>query len=108
MKYPYDVYTSKKKNSTFSIEPHFTANMEESPMKVFDETFSRYVFTVISNGSAGYFNVRIGELPAMRKKTDYAFNKDMEQVATPATAASGPAPATRAAASTSPVPTPWP
>lgn len=71
MKYPYDIF-SLIRQKTFSIEAHFVPARDESPMKIFDSTFSRFVFTVLSDGSACYFNVHIDDLPGMRKRTEIA------------------------------------
>lgn len=58
MKYPYDIVSYVRKK-TFSIEAHFTRELDESPLKMFAEPFSRYVFTVIENGKAATANVPI-------------------------------------------------
>lgn len=71
MKYPYDI-VSFVRQKTLSIEAHFTQVKQESPMKVFDDTFSRFVFTVIADGKTPYCNVPIEALPAMRARTDIA------------------------------------
>ena len=77
MNYPFDIVSYIRKK-TFSIEARFTPEENESPLKVFDDKFSRYVFVTISDGKAATCNVHISDLPMMIKKTDYAFDRYME------------------------------
>ena len=79
MKYPYDIVSFVRKK-TFSIEAHFVRGTEDSPMKVFDSTFSRFTATVIADGNAAYFNLPIESLPGMRVKTDIAAHAQFEHV----------------------------
>ncbi len=72
MQYPYDIYSAVRRKSTFSIEGHFFKKEDESPMKIFDDTFSRYVMTIIQEGTAAYFNLHVDDLPGIRAKTDIA------------------------------------
>ena len=72
MKYPYDIAVFQNTTDTLSIEAHFIQNKEESPMKVFDETFSRFTLNILSKQDVSYINVPFSELPAMLKKTDIA------------------------------------
>lgn len=74
MKYPYDI-VSIVRQKTLSIEAHFTQGTEESPMKVFDNTFSRFSATIIADGQTVYFNIPIESLPGMRARTDVAANE---------------------------------
>ena len=84
MQYPYDIFTLRR-SQTFSVEGRFVQKTDDSPMKVFDNTFSRYVFTVIGDGSAQYFNVHIEDLPGIIAKTNIAASLAF----TPKPAASG-------------------
>jgi len=70
MQYPYDIVSLVRKQ-TFSIEAHFTQAKDESPMKVFDGSFSRFTMNVINKGVA-YCNIPIEALPGMRAKTNIA------------------------------------
>lgn len=93
MQYPYDIVSFVRTKQTFSVEAHFTQNKDESPMKVFDGSFSRFTMNVI-NGGATYCNIPIEALPGMRVKTDLAAKMMWEpkQVAAPGgTAQTGPA-----------------
>lgn len=78
MKYPYDI-VSFVRQKTLSIEAHFTQTKDESPMKVFDETFSRFAVTVIADGKTAYFNIPIEILPGMRTRTDIAAAEQFKQ-----------------------------
>lgn len=69
MYYPYDIVSFVRKK-TFSIEAHFEQRKDESPMKVFDDTFSRFTATILGDGSNAYFNIPIESLPGMRARTD--------------------------------------
>ena len=77
MNYPYDIISYVRKK-TFSIEARFTEEKEESPLKIFNNTFSRFVFTVISDGKAATSNVHLQDLAGIISKSNYAFNKHME------------------------------
>ena len=74
MKYPYDI-VSIVRQKTLSIEAHFTQGKTESPMKVFDDTFSRFAATIIAEGETAYFNIPIESLPGIRVRTDIAANE---------------------------------
>ena len=74
MKYPYDI-VSIVRQKTLSIEAHFTQGKEESPMKVFDSTFSRFSATIIADSQTAYFNIPIEALPGVRVRTDIAANE---------------------------------
>ena len=58
MKYPYDIISIVRKK-TFSVEAHFTRALDESPLKMFEEPFSRFIFTVIENGEAATANIPV-------------------------------------------------
>lgn len=77
MKYPFDIYTALKsvkgRKETFSIEAHFVRETEESPMKVFQEPFSRYKFVLIENGTAISANLPVDKIEGMIQKTKSLF-----------------------------------
>ncbi len=71
MKYPYDI-VSFVRQKTLSIEAHFVREKTESPMKVFDRTFSRFTTTIIADGETPYCNIPIESLAGMRTRTNLA------------------------------------
>ncbi len=93
MKYPYDIFKAANQKATFTVEGHFVSAMEESPMKVFNPSFSRYICTIISDGSVAYFNIHISDLPGMRARTDVAVQMDVKPAAVMTEGAAGTSPA---------------
>lgn len=83
MKYPNEIATIVRKK-TLSVDAHFVRRTDDKPMEIFDDTFSRYVMTVISDGKAAFTNIPIKEMAALKTKTDYAFNKHLDAKCTPA------------------------
>ena len=83
MKYPFDIVSIVRKK-TFSIEARFSQETEESPLKVFDDTFSRYVFTVIADGKAATSNIPLDIIEEVDKITAFAYNKQLESKYSPA------------------------
>lgn len=77
MNYPYDIVSFVRKK-TLSIEAHFVQRKDESPMKVFDNTFSRFTATILGDGSNAYFNIPIEALPGMRARTDIAVREQYQ------------------------------
>lgn len=73
MNYPNDIFTLIRKK-TFSIEGHFISNFEESPMKIFHESFSKFKFNVICDGGAAFMNLHIDALPGIIAKTNVVAN----------------------------------
>ena len=80
MEYPFDIKTvfTKAKNGevrTFSVEAKFSPRPEEedSPLKIFDEKFSRFVFTVINGGVTASANFKVEQLPLLLEKTKIAY-----------------------------------
>lgn len=83
MVYPYDIVTFKRQK-TLSIESHLVAALDESPMKIVDETFSRFVINIINKEApaghkACFFNLHPEELPKIQAITQKAFNSQMEK-----------------------------
>lgn len=76
MKYPYDIISYVRKK-TFSVEAHFSNEVKESPLKIFDE-FSRFVFCVIADGKAVTCNIHIEDYAGIKAATEYAYNKHMD------------------------------
>jgi len=87
MDYPYDI-VSLVRNKTLSIEAHFVQEKNESPMKVFDDTYSRFTCNIIKGG-ATWFNIPIEALPGMRAKTEIAAKEQFTPKTVSATPASG-------------------
>ena len=83
MKYPFDCVTLMTKKKTFSIEPRFSLQTEESPLKIFHPSFSRFVMTVISEGKAAKCNIPVSALADMKMRTSYAFDKYLEFTSRP-------------------------
>ena len=77
MKYPYDIISYVRKE-TFSIEARFTRTTEESPIKVFDDTFSRFVFTIIADGKAVTSNIPLDILDEVEGISRFAHTKQLE------------------------------
>ncbi len=82
MKYPFDI-VSYVRDKTFSVEARFEKTKDESPLKVFDDTFSRYVFTVIAGGRAATCNMHLDELARIKAMTGILYNKYLEGSFTP-------------------------
>jgi hypothetical protein len=84
-KYPYDIVSIVRKK-TFSVEAHLIPDFETSPLKVFDDTFSRFVFTILDRESeqkVAYMNIHIDELPRIKAVTDIAFASSFQREALP-------------------------
>lgn len=74
-KYPYDIVSIVRKK-TLSVEAHLIPDFETSPLKVFHESYSRFVFTILDKESeqkAAYMNIHVDELPRIKAVTDLAF-----------------------------------
>ena len=80
MQYPYDIVNYFTKKDAFAIAAHFCKREKtetttlESPLKIFDDKYSRFVMTIISDKKGISCNIPVSELPMMRSKTDYAAN----------------------------------
>lgn len=85
MKYPFDIATFKTKKDgkyeTMSVEAHFIQELEESPMKVFDDKFSRFTLNLISSeGLEGAkqvvkINIPLEDIPDAREISKLAFQE---------------------------------
>ena len=71
MEYPFDI-VSYVRTKTFSVEARFSRNTEEHPLKVFDDTFSRFVFTIIADGKAVTSNIPIDVLAELKEISSFA------------------------------------
>ncbi len=74
-KYPYDIVSIVRKK-TLSVEAHLIPDFETSPLKVFHESYSRFVFTILDKESeqkAAYMNIHVDELSRIKAVTDIAF-----------------------------------
>ena len=83
-RYPIDVCDSKNRTQTLSVESHLSraeTRNSQPPLRIFDERFSLYKFTIIEKESENKTvkaNLKENELADLVKRTDYAFNKSME------------------------------
>ena len=91
MKYPFDIYAAKNKKSTLSIEAHFVRETEESPMKVFQEPFSRYRFNLIEGGKAIFANVPVDEVEGAIQRTKALYYMSTTPTVAEPTGSSSPA-----------------
>lgn len=71
MNYPNDIFTLIRQK-TFSIEGHFHTDFEESPMKIFHDSFSKFKFNIVADKEAVSFNLHIEDLPGIVAKTRIA------------------------------------
>lgn len=78
MKYPFEIASSVRKSKTFAVDAKFTKDLSEKPLQVFDDTFSRYVLTIISDGDAITCNVPVDMIAYMEAATNHAFNRHMD------------------------------
>lgn len=83
MNYPFEIASFVRKTKTFAVDARFTKCETEKPLKVFDDTFSRFVFTVIQDGVAATCNVPIEKLAFMDAATTVAFSRQMSMNTTP-------------------------
>jgi len=87
LKYPSDIFVSQTSKRTFSMSAYLVrrAPEDDSPMKVFDDNFSRIVFTIISNGEGSVrANVKPGEFTGIVERSRVALAMQMEQDCKPA------------------------
>ncbi len=77
MKYPFDIVSYVRKK-TFSVEARFTRKTDESPIRVFDDTFSRFIFTVIADGKAVTSNIPLDILDEVESISQFAHAKHLE------------------------------
>lgn len=82
MNYPYDIFTAVRQK-TFSIESHLVADMNESPMKIYDDSFSRFVFSIINKDApagkkVSSFNMKPEELPKLLAITAEAMKEQIK------------------------------
>lgn len=85
MKYPYDIAAFKTKKEgryeTMSIEAHFTQEREDSPMRVFDEKFSRFTLNILSSDettgkkSAVKINIPLEDIAEAKEISRYALHE---------------------------------
>lgn len=79
--YPFDIKTlfskSRGEQRTFSVEARFTPrpDEEDSPLKIFDNSFSRFVLTVINDGKTASANFGIEKLACLKAKTRYVYEQ---------------------------------
>ncbi len=85
MRYPYEIAGFVRKSKAFAVDAKFTKNTEEKPLQVFDDTFSRYVFTIIQDSDAITCNVPIEQLAYMDASTNIALGKQLTAKAEPTT-----------------------
>lgn len=72
-KYPKDICVFQTGQKTFSIVDNLTKREleDDSPVKILDDSFARFVFTIISNGEGSLkANVDPGDIPDALKATD--------------------------------------
>ncbi len=76
MKYIKEIATVKRK-STFSVDSELTVRKKEdgAPMKIVDDSFSRFVLTIVDASGGIHFNVKPEEIPAIQRKTQIALNE---------------------------------
>ncbi len=77
MEYPFDII-SYVRNKTFSVEARFTKETTEHPLKVFDDAFSRFIFTVIQDGKAATSNIPLDILAECKEISTYAYTKTLD------------------------------
>lgn len=84
-KYPLEV-ASIVRTQTFSVESHLAlarAADGDSPFKVFKK-LSRFIFALINEQKESVMaNIPVYEIAGIEKKTEYAFNKNMEATFSP-------------------------
>lgn len=96
-KYPIDVCTSQNKKQTYSVESHLSVAKTEdaqSPLKIYNDTFSLYKHTIIEKDKAPEekvvtANIKVKEMEDIFRRSDYAFHKSMEYECMPKTTATG-------------------
>lgn len=94
MKYVYDCFTAQTSNKTFSIEPHLSlrTEKEDSPYKIFDDSFSRFVFNIVTKGVGGVkINVPVELIPGIIENSRIAARLQMELATTPSAGGNSPA-----------------
>ncbi len=79
MEYPFEIASFVRKTKTFAVDAKFTKSETEKPLKVFDDTFSRYVMTIIQDGKPVTCNVHIEDVAYMEAATNYGFTQQMAQ-----------------------------
>lgn len=94
MKYPYDIVSIVRKK-TFSVEAHFTRALDESPLKMFEEPFSRFVFTVIENGKAATANIPVSCTEKLYMDTQALYTASLNNRASSISSGTSPAYTTR-------------
>lgn len=81
-RYPYDIFNAITKTRAFSIAAHLVKEDEKSPLMIFHDAFTRFEFVAVdltkNENKAATCNVHVSDIPAIVKKTEYAFNKFME------------------------------
>lgn len=83
MKYPFEIASFIRKTKTFAVDAKFTKSENEKPLKVFDNTFSRFVLAIIQDGEAATCNVPIEQIAYMYAATTLAFHQQMTVANTP-------------------------
>ena len=78
MKYPFEIAEVIRKTKTFAVDARFTKCESEKPLKVFDDTFSRFVMTILSEKNAATCNIPVEQIAYMDAATNYAFRQQME------------------------------
>lgn len=76
--YPFEIVSLVQKK-TFSVEAHFSDPEESHPLEIMGSKFSRFVFAVISDGNALSANIPVNLLPDIRRRTDYAMARQLNQ-----------------------------
>ncbi|MDY6278818.1 MAG: hypothetical protein SPL63_01690 [Roseburia faecis] len=74
--YPFEIVSLVRKK-TFSVEARFSEPENSHPLEIMGSKFSRFVFTIISDGKAVSANIPIELLPDMRSRADYAMARQM-------------------------------
>lgn len=79
MQYPNEI-ASIVRNKTLSVEAHLFRKTDDKPMEIFDNTFSRFVFTVIANSKAATCNLHVDNIADIKARTKYAHTKYMDSL----------------------------
>ncbi len=82
MKYPNDIFVSQTSTKTFSISAFFQKRSaeEDSPMMIFDDNFSRFVFSIVTKGEGGLnCNIKPSDIAGIDKATDACYALQIAQ-----------------------------
>lgn len=88
--YPFEIVSLVQKK-TFSVEARFSDPDESHPLEIMGSKFSRFVFAIISDGNAISANIPVNLLPDIRRRTDYAMTRQLNQESHQAVGGNSPA-----------------